>query len=72
MVLSNLTFGVLAYVQKLEADSSRVIAEANAAEASRQRILYEQAKAEAEAQRALAIANEKIAMEATQTAKEKK
>jgi hypothetical protein len=46
-----IVFFVLAYIQKIEADSSRLVAEMNAVEAERQRILAEQNRAEADQQR---------------------
>lgn len=64
LVLCNVAFGTLAYVQKIEADDLRTEAALNADEAIRQKQLAERARAEAEQQRLLAQANEKRALEA--------
>jgi hypothetical protein len=70
LLISNIVFGILAYVQKMEADSSRLTAEMNVQEALRQRLMAEEAKKMADEQRALAMANERTAFEAYQKGKE--
>jgi hypothetical protein len=68
LILTNLAFGVFAYIQKVAADELRLLAERSLIEAERQRILAEQNEAMARANLVEAAHQRDLAIQAEQRA----